>query len=332
MNNKKILCENCLESVNYKVVVEELTRSLKGKKYTFSGKTAYCVNCNKPIYVEEINEHNKQAIYEAFRRENGIISNEDIINITEKYSIGAKPLAQLLGWGINTIQRYLNGDIPKPAYSDKLKEILKKPDIFKEILVTNKDNITDVAFNKSVEKVDEILNNENDDKLTQVIHYLLSKNNEITPLALQKLLYYVQGFYFSFKKDYIFSRDCEAWVHGPVYRDVYFKYQSFGYNPIQLNIKSDIGGSLTFFECSLIDSVLKNFAIFNGKVLEEFTHEEEPWLAMRGDLNAEELSNEIIPKELIGSYFVKVKEKYQMLGVEEISRYSFEKYKAISSL
>ena len=154
MNNKKILCENCLESVNYKVVVEELTRSLKGKKYTFSGKTAYCVNCNKPIYVEEINEHNKQAIYEAFRRENGIISNEDIINITEKYSIGAKPLAQLLGWGINTIQRYLNGDIPKPAYSDKLKEILKKPDIFKEILVTNKDNITDVAFNKSVEKVD----------------------------------------------------------------------------------------------------------------------------------------------------------------------------------
>ena len=332
MNNKKILCENCLESVNYKVVVEELTRSLKGKKYTFSGKTAYCVNCNKPIYVEEINEHNKQAIYEAFRRENGIISNEDIINITEKYSIGAKPLAQLLGWGINTIQRYLNGDIPKPAYSDKLKEILKNPDIFKEILVTNKDNITDVAFNKSVEKVDEVLNNENDDKLTQVIHYLLSKNNEITPLALQKLLYYVQGFYFAFKKDYIFSSDCEAWVHGPVYRDVYFKYQSFGYNPIQLNIKSDIGGSLTFFECSLIDSVLRNFAIFNGKVLEEFTHEEEPWLAMRGDLNEEELSNEIIPKELIGSYFMKVKDKYQMLGVEEISRYSFEKYKAISSL
>ena len=86
--------------------------------------------------------------------------------------------------------------------------------------IRNKDNITDVAFNKSVEKVDEVLNNENDDKLTQVIHYLLSKNNEITPLALQKLLYYVQGFYFAFKKDYIFSSDCEAWVHGPVYRDV----------------------------------------------------------------------------------------------------------------
>ena len=35
MNNKKILCENCLESVNYKVVVEELTRSLKGKNILF---------------------------------------------------------------------------------------------------------------------------------------------------------------------------------------------------------------------------------------------------------------------------------------------------------
>lgn len=332
MNNKKILCENCLESVNYKVVDEELTRSLKGKKYTFSGKNAYCVNCNKPVYVEEINEYNKQAIYEAFRSENGIISNEDIINITKKYSIGAKPLAQLLGWGVNTIQRYLTGDIPKPAYSDKLKEILEKPDTFKEILVTNKDNISDVAFNKSVEKVDEILNNENDDKLTQVIHYLLSKNNEITPLALQKLLYYVQGFYFAFKKDYIFLSDCEAWVHGPVYRDVYFKYSSFGYNPIQLNLNSNPGDGLTFFERSLIDSILKNFAIFNGKVLEEFTHEEEPWLTMRGDSKTEEPSNEVIPKELIGSYFVKVKEKYQMLRVDEIYMYSFEKYRAISSL
>ena len=95
---------------------------------------------------------------------------------------------------------------------------------------------------------------------------------------------------------------------------------------------SNPGDGLTFFECSLIDSILRNFAIFNGKVLEEFTHEEEPWLAMRGDLKAEEPSNEIISKELIGSYFVKVKEKYQMLGVEEISRYSFEKYRAINSL
>ena len=145
-------------------------------------------------------------------------------------------------------------------------------------------------------------------------------------------LYYVQGFYFAFKKDYIFLSDCEAWVHGPVYRDVYFKYSSFGYNPIQLNLNSNPGDGLTFFERSLIDSILKNFAIFNGKVLEEFTHEEEPWLTMRGDSKAEEPSNEVIPKELIGSYFVKVKEKYQMLRVDEIYMYSFEKYRAISSL
>ena len=53
---------------------------------------------------------------------------------------------------------------------------------------------------------------------------------------------------------------------------------------------------------------------------------------MRGDSKAEEPSNEIIPKELIGTYFVKVKEKYQMLGVEEIFRYSFEKYRTINTL
>ena len=113
-------------------------------------------------------------------------------------------------------------------------------------MVTNKDNITDVAFNKSVEKVDEILNNENDDKLTQVIHYLLSKNNEITPLALQNFYTMYKDFILLLRRTIFFLVIARLWVHGPVYRDVYFKYQSFGYNPIQLNIKSDIGGSLTF--------------------------------------------------------------------------------------
>ncbi len=65
----------------------------------------------------------------------------------------------------------------------------------------------------------------------------------------------------------IFSSDCEAWVHGPVYRMFILNITVLD-NPIQLPLNSNPGDGLTSFERSLIDSILKNFAIFNGKVLE----------------------------------------------------------------
>ncbi|MBZ9607298.1 DUF4065 domain-containing protein [Clostridium estertheticum] len=56
---------------------------------------------------------------------------------------------------------------------------------------------------------------------------------DITSLALQKLVYYVQGFYYAFTNRLIFEENCEAWVHGPVYRNVYIKYRKYRFNPIE---------------------------------------------------------------------------------------------------
>ncbi|RSI20648.1 DUF4065 domain-containing protein [Streptococcus sanguinis] len=330
MANQSIFCEYCLKPVSYKVIDEKLTRTLKGQDYTFMGKTALCQECSHPIYVDEINELNKQALYKEFKKVNKIISNDDIYLILEKYCIGAKPLAQLLGWGINTIQRYLNGDIPKPTYSDQLKMILKEPKVYYSILEKNKEQLTTVAYQKTLEKVKECLDSEEMKKEDLVIRYLLSKNSEITPLALQKLLYYVQGFYFAFKGTFLFDSDCESWVHGPVYRDIYFKFQEFGRNPIAIEDKIDVKNRLTIFEISLLDSIVKNLSVYNGKVLEQFTHDEAPWLDARGDLKEDEPSNQIISKETIGDFFTKIKEKYQMLSVEEIAQYSKDKFKNVS--
>ena len=32
---------------------------------------------------------------------------------------------------------------------------------------------------------------------------------------------------------FLFTEDCEAWVHGPVYRDIYFRYRDYHYDPIE---------------------------------------------------------------------------------------------------
>jgi hypothetical protein len=51
-----------------------------------------------------------------------IITADEIKLILDRYRIGKKPLAKLLGWGETTIIRYMEGDIPTNEYSNKLRQ------------------------------------------------------------------------------------------------------------------------------------------------------------------------------------------------------------------
>ena len=71
------------------------------------------------------------------------------------------------------------------------------------------------------------------DKMLVAISYLFAQMQEVTPLALQKLLYFVQGIYLVLVGTPFFEEDCQAWVHGPVYENVYNLFKNFKYNPIE---------------------------------------------------------------------------------------------------
>ena len=58
------------------------------------------------------------------------------------------------------------------------------------------------------------------------------------------------------------------------------------------------------------------------KVLEAFTHNESPWINTRGELPDGASSNKVIDRQLIGDYFVKIKEKYGMNSPRDIQLYA----------
>ncbi|EMB62836.1 type II toxin-antitoxin system antitoxin SocA domain-containing protein [Streptococcus mutans] len=330
MAEKRVFCEHCLNDITYHIEDRELTRKLKGKDYTFKGQEAICDNCKKPVFVAEIDNVNRQALYACFKWENDIISVSEIEAILEKYNIGAKPLSKLLGWGINTIPRYLKGDISKPNYSVKLRRIAAEPDYFLSFLKSRSNILKPVAYEKSLKATENLLKNGEADNKVLTANYLLSKNDEITPLALQKLLYYVQGFSYAFTGKFMFQSDCESWVHGPVYRDIYFKYQKFGWEPIVFEKDYDYETFFTSQEIQLLDSIVKNLSVYSGKVLEKFTHEESPWLSARGELKEDEPSANIIAKDRIADFFCKIKDKYNMLTVDDISDYTKARFDNLS--
>ena len=362
MKDNKTFCEECRNDVEYSTKSIPMTASIKGKQYSYTGTEAHCKECGSYVYVPEIIDANLRALYDEYRKENNIIPLDEINEIPTKYSIGKRPLSLLLGWGEQTFSRFADGDIPSKQYSDILLRIYNDPEYYLQLLISNKNNLKSaLSYEKSYKATQKLIrelqnnfannnfdSNKSSDKINDIIQYLLIKCEDITPLALQKSLYYIQGFYFAFYKSFIFTDDCQAWVHGPVYKDVYLRYKNYIFNPIDSPTKeisgikssekladykhvqksdvtlftADLTTTLSATERAVCDSVIDNLCCYSGKELERFTHHEEPWILTRGNLKTNDSSNKIINKNIIGEYFTKIKEKYNMINPDDISEYA----------
>lgn len=323
---KKGYCENCDKMMDYFVKEFEETIEIHGKTYPYKRMIAYCEDCKEEVTANEVEDENLKRIDTVYRTSENIIKIEEIKEILEQYRIGKKPLSKLLGWGEVTIIRYINGDIPTKIYSDELYHILKDVNYMEEILENNKSEVTLRTYNSVKNAIELLKSNRNirQKDIDLVAEYIIKTCQEITPLALQKILYYAQAFHMAFFGENLFQDDCEAWVNGPVYANIYNKYKSFGSSNIDVEVIDDVDEIIDEEKRELIDIIIKCFGYYNGKALAQMTHYEAPWIKSRRGLPINEKSHRIILKEDIEEYFVKVKEKYNMLNLLEIRKYSEE--------
>lgn len=63
-----------------------------------------------------------------------------------------------------------------------------------------------------------------------IVNYANDKNRPISNLKLQKVLYFVQGYYLQMMGHEFFRDEIEAWPYGPVVPNVYEQFQQFGAN------------------------------------------------------------------------------------------------------
>lgn len=322
-------CEECHDLVNFTERLEPKEKVIKGKLINYLGKEAYCNVCESKIFVSEIRDYNLEQLDAAYREHESLIKVSEMEQILKQYNIGKRPLSNILGWGEGTLTRYLNGDIPTKQYSDILLSIKDDYHLLEGLLEENSDKITDTAYRNCIEAIGGMkadkkptLIDESNSKIDYIVEYLIGKSADITPLALQKLLYYSQAFHKVFYGEYLFKEDCEAWVHGPVYREVYSQYKSYGFNPIDEEVLPESTPTLSISEKELLDSVVLNLGCYSGKILEYMTHIESPWIQTRKGLNDNEACTESISKDLISDYFTEIKSKYNMLNVFDIKDYS----------
>ena len=322
---KKIFCTECREFIEYDIEEKEVTEELKGKEYTYIAEVTRCPICGEEVYVGEIDDRNMKKLYDEYRKDEDILSVEEIREIPEIYNISKKKLSKILGWGENTFSRYYDGKTPSKRYSDILKELKGNPIKYLEILDANKELIKQNEYQNSKEATFKIIRLDKSNKIKIATEYIINKCKEVTHLPLQKMLYYAQGFYMAFYKVEFFESDCEAWVHGPVYREIYNQFKEYKYHTIENknNIRLEL---FTNEEIEILDSVCENFGCYSGTMLESFTHDEDPWRIARGELDEKEKSDKIIEKKIINEYFAKVIEEYDIKKPMDIGKYSYKMF------
>lgn len=128
-------------------------------------------------------------------------------------------------------------------------------------------------------------------------------SRSITPLKLQKLVYYAQALSHPFINRFLFEEDFEAWVHGPVSPELYYKYKKYRSNEIKSKVeRPDIDPD----DAKVIEAVWQLYGDKDGKYLENKTHNEKPWKQTRNGLAFYQSSNKVIPKDLIRDYYSQI--------------------------
>jgi len=313
MNTKtSAYCPECHKAVSFEIQKEERLGLIKGDKYPYMRMVARCTHCNEELDV--YNDENLKILYDAYRETHDLISLEKIREIPEIYNIGKRPLSLLLGWGEITFSRYYDGYLPTKQYSDILKRLYNDPEYYRTTLEEGKKAVNEITYKKSKIALQELFSFI-PTPIINVAAYIIKRKHDLTSYRIQKLLYYSQGFSFVFCKSPLFIDLAEAWVHGPVYREVFYKYRDNSIDEVFSEFLTDI-------DKEFIDCVLESFGRYDGDTLEGFTHKEAPWLDTRGNLASDIHSERVIPIEAIETYFFNIKNRFGMESMHDMKKYA----------
>ena len=149
--------------------------------------------------------------------------------------------------------------------------------------------------------------------VNQVTDYIIVKLDEgggaLSTLKLQKLLYYVQAWSLATKEKRAFDGQFEAWVHGPVCRDVFYRFRDthslYGIVHADDEIRKS-AGNLDEASRIHIDEVLEAYAPFSGTQLEVMTHREDPWIRARGKHGPSDRCETVIKDEDMRDFYKKM--------------------------
>lgn len=144
-----------------------------------------------------------------------------------------------------------------------------------------------------------------------VADFFLTKE-ALTQKKVQKLVYYAYAWFITLNnqdandiKNVLFNEVPEAWMHGPVFPELYQKLKNYGWHEIPKN-----NNKIEFENDELepfLNVIWKKFGKFSADELEFMTHQESPWQkARRNTPKTAPSAQQILPKDIFVYYNAKI--------------------------
>ena len=96
----------------------------------------------------------------------------------------------------------------------------------------------------------------------------------ITPLKLQKLLYYIYAWGVT-SNNKLLTFKFKKWTFGPVNPEVYYHFKSFSGNPIPTDKSKKV--TLLVSQSNFVEFIVSNYIKFDAITLSAMTHKDLPW-------------------------------------------------------
>ena len=105
----------------------------------------------------------------------------------------------------------------------------------------------------------------------EFIQHSLKSNTLLTPMQIQKLLFFSQGWMLGLHHAPLIKQDFEAWPYGPVLPVIYHNLSYYKNNPVTQTIlahEEDFSSDAT----EVIEQVFHKYGFVNGMRLSQITH------------------------------------------------------------
>lgn len=313
------------------VKTRRIEANVKGKIIEFDEYYMIDPATGEEVFDRNIEIENDARLYDIYKKQMNLLTSSEIKNIRKKYDMNQKEFALSIGVGEITIHRFENGSIQTESV-DSIIRLSEDPDIMYNLLIKNQANLSDSDFSCFLKKISilkklkhhkiadfnindyvnlnfetELINNVTNQLIieynTQIDNvskkYGIEDNcgaaEYITPLKLQKLLYYIQGMALRIYGKPAFTNNISAWQYGPVVEEVYQQYK--GRNPITTpKTDYEVSDGLK----KIIELVVSSYGQIEAGSLIDLTHDEDPWI--------KSINSGTISIDLIKEYFNKVYE------------------------
>jgi uncharacterized phage-associated protein len=140
-------------------------------------------------------------------------------------------------------------------------------------------------------------------------------DNSLTPMKLQKLVYYAHGWYLAVTGEPLIDEPVQAWTYGPVIPSIYHQFKGFGDKPITELTSFYFDGGRSFKRenvklindspvVALLNKIWDLYGNFTGVQLSNATHEPgTPWHTIFEQNHGQLEKGQSIPNDLIEKHF-----------------------------